>query len=377
MKKQHQKIVLFLFLIFLIRCGDGGGVNPTTPSDTTKFLEIHVINVQQGDSTLVIGPNGTTLLIDGGDTGYGKNDIVPYLKKMGIENGLDYMINTHRHADHLGGFDEVINAGYDVKKGIFDNESDKTDTVAITQFLTVATSTTAKSVQTMPLGYVIDIGNGAKITAVAVGRKIFGATTTPLVTDESDKSVALLIQYGLFDHVMTGDLGGGESTEDKACTGRSTDQENMESILVKALLPGGGAALLTLSGVEAMMVPHHGSESSTNRDYMNGLSPSVAIISVGAGQDPVWNHPRKDIVETVLMAGKPCITAPKALVLQTDEGDPIGVKTSQAGFVVGDVVIKTNGVSPFQVSGSGRVRVGSPNERASAGIDPPASFPLE
>ncbi len=375
-----NKIILLL-LVFLVGCGGDGGDPIPSPPDATKFLEIHTINVQQGDSTLVIGPNGTTVLIDGGDTGQGTDTIVPYLKRLGIENSLDYILNTHRHEDHLGGLDEVMKAGYDVKNEIWANGSTTITTVANTNFMAAATSTTAKSVKTVSLGESIALGNGAKATVVAVSGNILGTTTPFTATNENDKSVALLIQYGLFDYMMTGDLGGGESTEDRNCTGRSTGQENMESILVQAIMPGGAVSLLTATGVDALMVPHHGSESSMNRDYMNGMSPSIAIIGVGDGQGANFEHPRKDIVEKVLMAGagKPCITAPPALVLQTDEGSPIpiGANASTAGHVVGDVVIKTNGVSTFQVSGSGRIRSGSPDERVGAGIAPPKSFPLD
>ncbi len=359
-----NKIILLMLAVSLFSC------KPKEDVDIKKTMEIHVINVQQGDATLVIGPDGTTLLIDGGDTGHGKNDVVPYLKKLGIKNGIDYLVNTHRHADHLGGFDELIDAEYDVRKIIWDNGSNKTDTQAISDFLEAATTTTAGSVKTIPLGQVIDLGNGAKATAVAVGGRILGTTTTLSVTDENDQSVALLIQYGLFDYMMSGDLGGGQ--DDTACTGRTTDQKNLETILMNALMPGGGASLLTASGVEAMMVPHHGSESSMNSDFMNGMSPRVAIISVGEGQGTAFQHPRKNIVEKVLMAKGTCITAQPALVLQTDEGDPIGADTSNKGFVVGDIVIKTNGVSTFWVSGSGRVRSGSPDER-----DTPLTLPID
>lgn len=364
-----NKIILLMLAVSLFSCKSKGDV------DIRKMMEIHVINVQQGDATLVIGPDGTTLLIDGGDTGKGNADVVPYLQKLGITNGIDYMVNTHRHADHLGGFDELIKAGYDVRKVIWDNGSNKTGD-AISDFLEAATTTTAGSVQAIPLGRVIDLGNGAKATVVAVGGSIVGTTTTLSVTDENDHSVALLIQYGLFDYMMSGDLGGGD--DDTACTGRTTGQKNLETILMNALMPGGGGSLLTVSGVEAMMVPHHGSESSMNSDFMNGMSPRVAIISVGEGQGPAFQHPRKDIVEKVLMAeALSCITAPPALVLQTDEGGPIGTNTSTQGFVAGDIVIKTNGVTTFQVSGSGRVRPGSPDERVNSGIDTPLVLPID
>jgi competence protein ComEC len=373
----NKKILLF-FVALLVSCNVEDIADTIKSADTLKSLEIHIINVQQGDSTLVIGPNGTTLLIDGGDTGHGKSDVVPYLKGLGIENGIDYMVNTHRDEDHLGGLDEVIEAGYDVRKRVWDNGSEDKTGMAITDFLSAANGTTAGKIQQVAgitLGQVIDLGNGARATAVASGGTILGTTTPFSVTNENDKSIALLISYGLFDYIMTGDLGGGD--DDTICTGRTTDQRNMESLLVHALMPGGSAALLPSTGIEAMMAPHHGSESSTNSDYMNFMTPRVAVISTGEGQGGNFQHPRKDIVENVLLAGGTCITAPKALVLQTDEGSPMGEKTSTAGFVSGDIVIKSNGVSSFQVSGSGRIRDTANDERVVSGINVPLTLPLD
>src|SRR5215831_20105923 len=79
-------------------------------------LEIHVINVGWGASLFVKGPNGTTILMDAGNTGKGTGKVVPYLQSIGIQpsNGLDYTIVSHQHCDHDGGMDEVINAGYNV-----------------------------------------------------------------------------------------------------------------------------------------------------------------------------------------------------------------------------------------------------------------------
>ncbi len=87
------------------------------------MLEIHHINVQQGDCVLIIGPNGTTVLVDAGKNGRGNNEVLPYLKSIGIDplDGLDYMVGTHMDADHVGGLDEIIEAGYDVKHQVYDN----------------------------------------------------------------------------------------------------------------------------------------------------------------------------------------------------------------------------------------------------------------
>ena len=83
---------------------------------SAQTLEIHYINVGWGGSVLVKGPDGTTVLMEAGNTGKGTQYVVPYLKSIGIQpaNGFDYMIGGHQHCDHIGGLDEVINAGYDV-----------------------------------------------------------------------------------------------------------------------------------------------------------------------------------------------------------------------------------------------------------------------
>jgi len=62
-----------------------------------------------------------------------------------------------------------------------------------------------------------------------------------------------------------------------------------------------------------------------------------------------------------------CVTAPPALVLQTEEGNPTGSTTSFAGYCVGNIAITTDGVSTFTVDADGQVTVG-PDERAAAGL---------
>ena len=109
----------------------------------SQNLEIHYINVQQGQSTLIIGPNGTIILFDGGNETKGTNEVVPYLQGLGITtiHPLDYMIASHRDTDHYMGLTEVINNGYDALN-VFDNGSDKYNTF-VQAFLDAAATTTA------------------------------------------------------------------------------------------------------------------------------------------------------------------------------------------------------------------------------------------
>jgi beta-lactamase superfamily II metal-dependent hydrolase len=333
-------------------------------------LEIHYINVQQGGCTLIIGPDGTTVLYDGGYELKGTNEIIPYLQGLGITTAqaLDYVIAGHRDTDHYRGLTEVMMGGYDALN-VYDNGSDKYN-IYVQEFLDAAATTTAGGVTPMPLGHVINLGNGAKATVVATNGSVLGFGPVPNGQDnENDRAIALLVQYGDFDYLLHGDMGGGN--DDYDCTGRSTSQINIETPLVMSLMPAGGNPMLNQYGAEVAHVAHHGSESSTNSDYMNLLSPAVACINVGAGQSTNWYHPRMDVVENVLLAQAPCVTVDPALVLQTEEGSPIGEKTSTAGYSVGDIVITTNGVNSYTVSASGAVSQG-PDERIVAGL--PATF---
>jgi beta-lactamase superfamily II metal-dependent hydrolase len=343
-----------------------------TPSG---LLEIHHINIQQGDCTLIIGPDGTTLLIDGGNNGKGNSEIVPYLQNnIGLQpaDGLDYMLATHLHSDHVGGLDDVIEAGYDVHQEVWDNGSDYSS-ATVQDFKDAAATTSAGPVTEIPLGTVIQLGDGATATAVCVDGNVLGYGSVPgAQSDENDRSVAMLIQYNDFDYLVAGDLGGGD--DDYACTGRETGQVNIETPLAESLMPGGGAELLTSYGVEVLHVNHHGSESSMNSDYMNDLTPAVGVISVGPGQNSTWHHPRIDVVEGVLMAQATCITADPALVLQSEEGAPTGEFTSYAGYCCGDIIVKTSGFTNYTVEATGEVSQG-PDERSAAGL--PATIGID
>src|SRR5438094_10163573 len=107
-------------------------------------LEIHYIDVGWGGSVLVKGPDGTTVLMEAGNTGKGTQYVVPYLQSIGVlpASGLDYMIGGHQHCDHIGGLDEVINAGYNVRVKNYYNGS-TTSSTCVTGWNSAAATTTA------------------------------------------------------------------------------------------------------------------------------------------------------------------------------------------------------------------------------------------
>ncbi|HEV7920461.1 MAG TPA: Ig-like domain-containing protein [Thermoanaerobaculia bacterium] len=335
-------------------------------------LEIHYIDVGWGGSVLVKGPNGTTVLMEAGDTGKGTAYVVPYLQSIGIQpaNGLDYMIGGHQHCDHIGGLDEVINAGYNVRLKQYYNGSTNTSS-CVTGWNSAAATTTAGAPVAMPVGTVIQLGNGATLTCVARNGSIIGGGSVA-VTDENDRSIALLIKYGGFDYLWASDLGGGSD----ACTGRSTSQLDVETAVINAISPGGAFPLISAGGIDLLHINHHGSESSTNPTYFNKAKPAVAIIGVGDGQSAGWDLPRIDVVDHVLLGGSAaCVTAPPVtFVFQTEEGNPGSTLMSKSGYCVGNIKVTTDGLSLFTVSADGGVHQG-PNEVAAAGL--PRSFTLD
>ena len=338
------------------------------------LLEIHYINVGWGTAVLVIGPDGTRLLMDGGRENEGVSRDIPYMESLGLmpTDGLTYILASHLHTDHINGLTEVMNGGYDVSTAVYYNGSDNYNSY-VQAFFNAASHTTAGPARAIPLGTVLQLGNGATATCVCVNGTVVGyGFVAGSRNDENDRAVAMLIKYGRFEYLYGGDLGGGNA--DISCTGRSTSQVDVETHIAQAIMPGGQYPLLTTDGVEVLHVNHHGSESSTNANYMNLLTPKIACIATGSGQSADYMFPRHDVVDNVLLSNVPCVTADPAIVLQNEEGYPAGSLTSYSGYCVGDIIITTSGVSTYTVTGDGNVTEG-PDERAALGM--PLTFAFD
>jgi beta-lactamase superfamily II metal-dependent hydrolase len=356
-------------------------------------LEIHQINVSNGNAVFIKGPNGTTILYDSGDSGRGSTRVLPFLQSptgggMPAPGGsprtaLTYAIMSHQDSDHLGGADEIFGAGsslYDVQVKNYFNGSTKTGT-QITEYLNAASATTAGTAVRMPVGTIIDLGGGATVTCVANWNEstslweTIAGTTVSGVSNSNDLSVALLVECGGFDYLVSGDLGGGAPD---ACTARSTTQMNLETTLINALISTG---MISSGGIDVLGVSHHGSESSTNPDLMNVGRPEVALIATGNGQSSGWNFPRADVVDSVLLKGATCITAPAVQKpLQTEMGNgvsgpPGASNMSDSAYCVGNIKIVVNCASgTYTISADGAVTYGT-SELAASGL--PTTLPFD
>lgn len=355
-----------------------------------NVLEIHYINVGQGGSTLILGPNGTTILYDFGRVS-GRTHIVPYLKeqvKLLPEEGIDYAIVSHGDRDHYMGYRDVVSkdhGGFDILKANYEPGTPKRSSTLESHLFGPAKATAAGAFKPIPLGFRIDLGDGAQAVVFAANGKVLGeeipesdaegATRSSGRINENDRSIALFINYGKFQYILDGDLGSGP----ERCSDHQTNQRDIQTKVAHALL---GLGLMKEDmGVDVLHIAHHGSESSTSWAYYQLVKPEVGVISVGPDQGR-FLHPRVDVVEKVLtcqttdgifhsdacsdeLGGDTraeCFQsserAPALQALyQTDFGSPGNSSTGSTSFqglVVGDIQISTDGQTNYLVRWTGR-----------------------
>ncbi len=313
-------------------------------------LKIHVINVGWGSSVLVEGPTGTRVLLDAGHTNRAQK-VVDYLQNVAKvpSGGIQYVVLGHNHMDHGGGLPSVFGAGLvAASPTCYYNGSTNNSSLVSSWFSTTGRLPDAAVPSTTPL---IDLGGGARIyCAAALGRTLAAGSTAGQSSDENDNSLGLVVAYGGFSYLWTSDMGG---FENDGCSGRTSGQADLETPMLQAAIAAG---VVKPAGVDVLEIGHHGSESSSNPDYLRLAKPSVCVISTGRGQSSGWDLPRTAVVDNVLLGtgSGSCTGFTKApLVLQTEDGDRNDQgKQSHSGYAVGNVVIDSDG-SQFWVNANG------------------------
>ena len=322
----------------------------------TNLLKIHYINLGQGGSTLIIGPDGTTILYDFG-VKQGKQGLVPYLDNIIDGKKIHYAILSHRDKDHFVGYKDLIEAGYDISIANYEPDGPSKDSPQFTKnWAKITPNTRAGAAQPIPVGLTIAIGNGASILVASSNGKIFDGTDIA-VSNENDRSISLFLNYGNFQYILDGDLGGGE----EKCSGHETSQLDIQSYVAKALLKT--EKIDPKHGVDVFHVAHHGSESSSPARYVSLINPEVGLISVG-NPNCSYRHPRKDVISMLLGKADNLENACSKVtaltyVFQTDYGsencarETVGRETDNSGIISGDIVLSTDGKNGYQIKTSG------------------------
>ncbi len=198
-----------------------------TGSWTSGDLEIHHINIGQGDSTLIVGPTGRSLLFDAGETYWNSSAkaqiIGPYIESVLGCRSLDYVIISHFHADHTGypGYGGLWNLvetqGFTVGTTLVRNynthlgDSSGTFTNWKT-YLEGPGQTKLHPVFAVEGTGQVDLGPGVVFDIVAVNGNgalyagDFHLDASP--PSENDYSIGAVLRYGAFDEWIGGDLDG-------------------------------------------------------------------------------------------------------------------------------------------------------------------------
>lgn len=201
-----------------------------------------MIDVGQGDAILITYPfNQKNILIDaGGNESAGKNIIVPYLKSIGVTTIHTFII-THGDSDHTNGALDVIKE-LNVKKVYLNSYTDTEEEKTI-------------------------INNFSNIEKV---KGIFTIDPNIIIyndynQDENDDS--LITYFKDYQILLTGDAS--QEIEEK----------------------------LEFDVVNILKVGHHGSKTSTSKDFISKIKPKFSLISVG--QNNRYKHPHIEVLETL------------------------------------------------------------------------------
>ncbi len=258
MKENLYRIVQRVFLGFIIclcfmitGCREWKPAEQKRPdssqTENSSGLEVHYIDVGQGDCTLIVN-QGHAMLIDAGEEDKGMA-VQKYLKDLGIEK-LDYVVGTHPDADHIGGLD-VILTKFDCGMILFPEA--QSDTVS---YRRVMETIEHKNYQiTKPELFQSYTLGDASFTIVG-----------PVKTYEegsNNHSIALRVTYGETSFLFLGDA-------------EAEAQRDMQ-----------------LSGIElscdVLKAGHHGSSDSADLKFLEIVRPEYVVISCGMGND--YGHP--------------------------------------------------------------------------------------
>jgi competence protein ComEC len=260
------------------------------PAKENDFsLRVDFLSVGQGESSLITFADGRRMLIDGGgalhESGWdiGRQLLLPTLRKMGI-NRIDYLVLTHSHPDHLQGVKavaETFPVGEFWESGLNAGE-EYMNLVKTLEYRKIPVKVLDRNSPPMEI-------SGTRIKCLyPVNRRM-------PANDMNETSLTLRFESGAHSALFTGDIG--FDAETKLLGNRS----NLQSTLLK--------------------VPHHGSRYSTGPDFLDAVSPEVALIS--AGYNNSFGLPAKETLEQ--------LSAKAVRIYRTDLDGTITVKFPKNG----------------------------------------------
>ena len=277
-------------------------IHPFSPRWKSGWLELNVLDVDQGDSLFLVSPHGRTILVDaagpfndpyhkaqmrGSDPG--EDAVSPYLWSRGFQK-IDVVALTHAHQDHLGGLTAILE-NFRVGALWIGRE------VAVEQQEQLETLAAAKGTRVIHelRGNQLD-WDGTQLDFL--WPQILPEEVAPGA--KNDDSLVFRVRYGQRSFLLPGDA---EKAAERALLSESTP-ETLRSDVLK--------------------VGHHGSKNSTTAEFLDAVRPRIAVISVGEGNP--YGHPSPVLLERLEEAG--------VSVLRTDQNGAVHIATDGRQFQV-------------------------------------------
>lgn len=211
-----------------------------------------VLDVGQGDAICIQAGDGSTMLIDTGDTAT-KAQLVTDLKALGVTQ-LDYLVLTHAHADHIGGAQAVIEA-FPIKKVLISPQAATskvyTNTLKALQAKNIPTKRPA-------VGEAFTLGD-AQFTSLGPAQDQY--------SDINNSSIVLRMTHGDKAFLFTGDM---EALEEREILATGTDLS-----------------------CDVLKAAHHGSDTSTTDPWLAACGPNLDTILISVGADNDYGLPGK------------------------------------------------------------------------------------
>lgn len=257
-------------------------------------LHVYVLDIGQGDSILLQKGN-QQVIVDGGPSS-GKmvdqlGDKLPFW-----DRNIELLVLTHPDADHITGLVEVLHR-YDVEKVLTSGQ--ETDSDIYREWRKLIDEKGIELIVAQA-GQEIIMKDGIQLTVLHPQETpVEGATT-----DLNNNSVVLWLEYGNFSLLLTGDIG--EEAEERLVDGNM----RLKSTVLK--------------------VAHHGSNSSTTSEFLTGVDPLFAAISVGA--DNKFGHPTDEVIdriEKVVVENGLYVTSEDGMIEFITNGEKLWVQTER------------------------------------------------
>lgn len=246
------------------------GVAVSAFAQANGKLQMHFIDVGQGMGTLVVSPNGETVLFDDGNV-KDCDKPVSYLQQLGVTK-IDYHVTSHYHSDHIG-CAPVVFHDFPLQKDAFDRGSSYNSSVYTKYKDTVGTH---RKTATAGQHVTLDVASAHPVTITFVALNGNGVSTT----NENDLSLVSLVAFDDFRAELGGDLSGQQS-------GDYADIETSVAPLI--------------GQVDVYEVHHHGSRYSSNTAWLGTIKPRIGIVSSGDGND--YHHPTAECLTRLHDAG--------------------------------------------------------------------------